>query len=68
MGRRREVVAKRGCSCCGTGCVIMATLIPLSIFGMWEIIGVSSLLVWPAALTAGNGVRFARARLASGNE
>lgn len=54
--RKREVVAKRGCTCCGTGCVIMAALGPLSLVAMWEIVGVLALAIWPATLLTGSGL------------
>ena len=35
----KEVVAKRGCTCCGTGCVIPAVVIPIFSFGLSGLIG-----------------------------
>jgi hypothetical protein len=58
MAKNREVVAKRGCTCCGTGCVLIGAIVPFSIIGLWEIAGgVAALAAWPVALAAAHGVR-----------
>ncbi len=43
------VKQKRGCTCCGTGCVIPGALIALSVAGLWEACGA---VVAGVALTA----------------
>lgn len=56
----KEVVAKRGCTCCGTGCVIMGALVPLSVVGLWEVFGAAvALAVWPAVIAGAHAVRYA---------
>lgn len=51
MARQREIVAKRGCTCCGTGCVLLGGVVPLSVFVVWETVGVvAAVLLWPALL------------------
>jgi len=56
----KEVVAKRGCTCCGTGCVLMIPFAGLLTFGVWEILGVvAAAVLWPAAIIGAHAVRFA---------
>ena len=57
---QKEIVAKRGCTCCGTGCVLMVPLAVLLTFGVWEILGaVGALVLWPAVILGAHVVRFA---------
>ena len=42
MARRDEktvVVAKRGCTCCGTGCALVGLVIPGVMFVLWSTAG-----------------------------
>lgn len=52
---RREVVAKRGCTCCGTGCVIPAAIMPILSLGLsgmvgWMVAAVIALPAWLAGM------------------
>lgn len=59
----KEVVAKRGCTCCGTGCVLMIALVPLSIVALWETVGVvAAVAIWPALFASAHAVRHATGR------
>lgn len=51
---RKEVVAKRGCTCCGTGCVIPAAVVPGMAFLLLGTVGLVASLVLslPASLLA----------------
>jgi hypothetical protein len=63
MRRNKEVVAKRGCTCCGTGCVLIGAIVPISIVALWETVGaVAALMLWPALLAGAHGVRRLRIR------
>lgn len=49
---RKEVVAKRGCTCCGTGCVIPAVIVPAVSFGLSGMVGltVAAVVALPTTL------------------
>lgn len=58
---KKEVVAKRGCTCCGTGCVLIGAVIPVGMIAAWETLGVfAALALWPAVLAVAHTVRHAR--------
>lgn len=61
MARRDQVVvAKRGCTCCGTGCVVMLSVFPLSVFALFETVGVvAAAALWPALILGAHVVRYA---------
>jgi hypothetical protein len=53
------VKQKRGCTCCGTGCVLMTAIGPLTVFGLWGTFGaLIALLAWPVGLGLAHAVRF----------
>ena len=54
----KEVVAKRGCTCCGTGCVLPAVLVPGLAFTLSGALGLVVALVvsLPATLAVMHGV------------
>jgi hypothetical protein len=57
--KEKVVVAKRGCTCCGTGCVLLGAVMPLSVIGLWEVFGVFvALAAWPTVLAGAHGVRY----------
>lgn len=59
--RQREVVAKRGCTCCGTGCAVIGAIVPAAAFLAFESFGLmAAIVVWPALIAAAHGLRFAR--------
>lgn len=62
MARKEKVVvAKRGCTCCGTGCVLIGGIIPFAVIGLWETAGAFvALAVWPVVLATAHAVRLAR--------
>jgi hypothetical protein len=63
MAKEKVVVAKRGCTCCGTGCVLMGAIIPTVAFLSFETLGLAgALAVWPVALAAAHGMRAAMQR------
>ena len=54
------VKQKRGCTCCGTGCVLMTALVPLTVFGAWELFGaIAAVALWPAVIVGAHVVRLA---------
>lgn len=55
--RGREVVAKRGCTCCGTGCVVMLPLAGLFTVGAVDTVGLAALVVWPVVFAVAHVVR-----------
>lgn len=56
--KEKVVVAKRGCTCCGTGCVVMGLLAPLGTFALWETLGVlASLGIWLGVFATAHLVR-----------
>ena len=59
MTDRVVVVQKKGCSCCGTSCILMTAFVPLSVVGLWELIGVVSLAIWPVIFASAHVVRYA---------
>ena len=57
------VKQKRGCTCCGTGCVLMTALVPLSVFAAWELLGaMAAFALWPTVILGAHCVRFATGR------
>lgn len=64
MARKEKVVvAKRGCTCCGTGCVIALPVVSVGTLLVWESLGVlAAVLLWPAVVAGAHGVRLARRR------
>ena len=63
MAKQKVVVAKRGCSCCGTGCVLLGALMPLTVIGLWEVFGAFvALAAWPMALAGAHGIRLSLRR------
>jgi len=59
----KKVVAKRGCTCCGTGCVLILGAVPLTVVGLWETAGAFiALAVWPAVFASAHLVRYATGR------
>ena len=52
--REQVVVAKRGCTCCGTGCVLMGLVVPGATFALWSTVGAV------AAIATLTGVMLAR--------
>jgi hypothetical protein len=62
-GKEKVVVAKRGCTCCGTGCVLAGLIVPMSVFALWETAGLTAAVVaWPAAVSAAHAARLIRQR------
>jgi hypothetical protein len=58
VNERVVVVQKKGCSCCGTSCVLMVPLVSLSIFGLWEIFGtVVAVALWPTVFATAHATR-----------
>ena len=54
----KQVVAKRGCTCCGTGCAIIGVAVPLVNFVLWDAFGiVATLMGGLLAVVATNAVR-----------
>jgi hypothetical protein len=49
----KEVVAKRGCTCCGTGCVIPLAVIPGMAFALAGTLGLVATLVLSLPVSLG---------------
>jgi len=53
------VKQRRGRMCCGTGCAIPAT-IPLSVVGIWELLGaIPAIALWPFLIAGAHALRLA---------
>jgi len=61
-GDRQNVVIvkrQRGCTCCGTGCVLMAAVVPASTIALWDTFGgVLALLLWPVLVVLAHVLRY----------
>lgn len=54
----KEVVAKRGCTCCGTGCVLIGAVFPVGMLAAWETLGVfAAVALWPTVIAGAHTVR-----------
>src|SRR4051794_24914966 len=60
--RERVVVAKRGCTCCGTGCVLIGLVLPATTFALWSAVGAGGAVVIVAATMLARGSQVALAR------
>lgn len=62
-GKEKVVVAKRGCTCCGTGCTLIGAVVPFATFAAFETLGVvAALALWPTLLLGVHGARRALRR------
>lgn len=53
------VKKQRGCTCCGTGCVLMTAVVSLSVVALWDIFGaLVAFAAWSALVVIAHVVRF----------